>query len=819
MKSYLNYSIIYFFAIIIFAVINYIFFKKEIKREPLFYTYNKTIIVTEEKYESFLLKKFKKIEIIPEDKVIIELIDGSKYIFNKEWYNFSKFIKLFYNAIFICLVSLFFSIWFYEILQDFFFSFFFLLKSLFTFLLILGIYYPDNNIYFFFWSIVGALLIISYVNANIRFLGKSLNTFTLLLETIIFTLVIIILVLEDFPQKKEFMFELFYQVFILFFTIFIIINVIRIFYQNLDKIDKLKILSFIIGNLLGFLPIIFMLKIYKINMFLYLIFGSTYPILIAYSLYRMYLVRSQLILTKTFITGILTIGFLLIYFTSIYIYANYLPAYLTNYRIYYDIFFLLILSFIIEPLRHKIFDKIKNKLLIPEKKYIISLMRLSKILARISRPNLAIEQFLKEITETLNIEKCLFLFPPKVLPNIELSKDIILEIPENNPLWKYIKPEKIIASTYIVYSTGDRKHLFNLLYENKILLLFGLGEKKDAYHSFYITLLKFINKLHIIIKKEELSLYKKHIENELPKTALLIGMPKDRTKFDLKELRYLQEVSRLATMLLTNMYILFKEVDKRKKIRYILQSGKFQKRMIFLTKNFPSGINIQYFNQPALSVSGDYVDILPISKNQLAIFLGDVSGHGLGTGYLVSAIRSIVHCSIENRKSLTEIVNTINLFLTDRYKGYEFFTLFAFILDINEDKIEFINAAHPGIFIKPKDEPIYKIEKTQKLLGISNNPYKSYELKIKPKSKIFIFSDGVLETTNLKNELFGEKRLVDFLNQNADLPLQEITHNLLKTLEEFRGSKDFQDDTTFLVLEYNPQKNIIDLILNSLIKR
>jgi serine phosphatase RsbU (regulator of sigma subunit) len=111
-----------------------------------------------------------------------------------------------------------------------------------------------------------------------------------------------------------------------------------------------------------------------------------------------------------------------------------------------------------------------------------------------------------------------------------------------------------------------------------------------------------------------------------------------------------------------------------------------------------------------------------------------------------------------------------------------------------------------------------KSKKTQKLLGISTSPYQSYELKIKPGSKIFLCSDGVLETTNQNNEFFGENNFIKFIEECAELPIEEITKKLLKTLEDFRGSKEFQDDTTFLVIEYNPQKNLLDLLLGNLFR-
>ncbi len=801
-----------------FFIFYYYFFKNAIVREPIFYFYNNKIIFTEEKFNFLISNKiYNKIDI-PENRVIIETHNKAKYVITKKEYNLWDFINTFYLFIFISTLSLIFSIWFYEYFQDLFFSIFFLLKATLIFCILLSLYYPDNHLYFILWSIVATLFINSYINLNIRFLGKSINTFTLLIESFIFGLILMILLVEDIPKKKQFLFELFNQTFILAFLIFIIMNIVRIFKKDLDKIDKYKVLSYVIGNIIGFLPLIMILNGYKFNIFVYLIFSSIYPFFISYSLFRMYLVPGQIIITKTLITGSITIFFIILYFSSIYIYSSYFPKHFYNLKVYFDLLFLVILSLVIDPLRQKIFDLIKNKLLIPEKKYIISLMKLSNILSRVSRPNLAIEQFLNEIKNTLQIEKCLFLFVPDVLPNIDLNPQIAMHLDNSNLIWKYIKPEKIIATMYIVYSTGNRKKLFEFLYKNQIFLLFGLGEKEDLYYIIYFYILKFINFFYKIFKKEDISIYKNYLEIQTSKSALLIGKPIGRNKLDLKEIRYLQEVSRLATMLIKNMNILFKEVDKRKKIRYILQSGKFQKKISLHTKKFPDGVSIQYFNQPVLSVSGDYIDIIPISNNKIAVFLGDVSGHGLGTGYLVNAVRSIVHYCLEKNKSLKEIINTINIFLIDRYKGYEFLTLFSFILEIPTGKIEFINAAHPGIFIKPKDEPLQKIEKTQKLLGLSPESYQTYQFSIKPETKIFLFSDGVIETTNKKMEFFGEERLSNFINENYSLSVQEITKKLLQTLEEFRESKEFQDDTTFLAMEYNPPKNLFEILINNLLK-
>lgn len=813
MRQYTNISITYIIAIISFIIIYYYSFKTPIYREPYFYFFDKTILISPEK-ES-ILKKIQIVQEISSDQLSIQ-IDDRIYIIQKNQYYFNNFIKLFYITILISFFSLLFAVWFLEFSRDIYFFTFFILNSILIYISLLFVYYKiellyDIFLFFLFW------LTFSFINLQIRFIGKHINTFVLLIEAILLVFLFIsLLILDSTTIKDQILNLLVYYILTSIFLISLSINIIRIFNKKIDIIDKQKILSFILGNIIGFSNIILLLKFKEVNNFIYLFNALIYPLLIAYSIYRMYLVPNQLIITNTLVNGFLTILFIGIYFISIYFYSILYPDYLEKYKIFYDISFLIILSLFIEPLRQKFIRFINIKFLIPDKNYILSLMRLSKILSRISRPNLAIEQFLSEVKKILGLKECYLLLPKNYVLNIELSPNIVKELDSKEEIWKYIKPEKIIATTYIIYSTGLKKRLFHYLYENQILLLIGLGQKEFLLQYLYLYFLKLINTIYKIFYKKDFDIYKKNIENILPKTALLVGYPQNRNKFYIQEIRYLQEVARLATILIHNIYILFREVDKRKKIRYILQSGKFQKKLSFHIENFPEGIQIQYFNQPVLSVSGDYIDILPISKSKIGVFLGDVSGHGLGTGYLVSAIRSIVRYAVENQFSLKEIVNLLNLFLTDRYKGYEFLTLFSFILDISTGEMEFINAAHPGIFIKTANKPLYKIEKTQRLLGISEANYESYFIQIEPETKLFLFSDGVLETTNPNNELYGEKRFIEFLNKHSSLSINEITKSLINELKNFRQSQEFQDDTTFLVIEYNPKKNLLELFLKAI---
>ncbi len=808
MRNHSNLYILFFLGFVVFITNLYYSFKTPVRREPIFYFFDNTILLSENK--NLILEKIQSIK--ETQSLAIVQINDTNYLMPLKYYYFVDFIKIFYLPILIGLLNLFFAIWFYESLKDVYFSIFFLLKSLLIYLTLLFMYYKIGillDIFLFFLS----WFILAFLNLQVRFIGKSINTFILLTEATIISIIIFSFLSFDLLGLREILLVWCFIVFYFILFVSLIINLIRCFNPNLDKIDKQKIFSFIFGNLLGTLNLVFLFYIKYIPSAFYLISSFVYPVLIAYSVYRMYLVPNQIIITKTLILGLLTLVFIGIYFIGIYLYTFLFPE--EAYKFFFDIIFLILLSLVIEPLRQKLFRIINKRFLIPQREFILSLMRLSKILSRISRPKLAIEQFLSEVIQVLNLNHCYLLLPKNFISNLDLSPNFVKELSVEDSIWKYVKPEKIIATTYILYSTGKKKKLLDFLYKNKILLLIGLGEKKYFLETFYIYFLKIINFFYKFYYKKDFDLYKKKID-QYPQSALMIGYPGHRNKFYISEIRYLQEVARLATIMIYNIYILFREVDKRKKVRYILLSGKFQRKLSFQLKEFPEGVKIEYFNHPVISVSGDYIDILPVDYDHIAVFLGDVSGHGLGSGYLVSSIRSIVHYGIDHHFSLSKIVNMINLFLTNRYKGYEFLTLFAFILEISTGKIEFINSAHPGMYIKAKNQPLYKIEKNQKLLGISESEFESNWIEIEPETKLFLFSDGVIETISPNNELYGEKRLLDFLNQYHSLPINEISKLLINELKEFRQSIDFQDDTTFLIMEYNPKKNIFSDFLRIL---
>ncbi|MCR6638813.1 MAG: serine/threonine-protein phosphatase [Sporocytophaga sp.] len=124
---------------------------------------------------------------------------------------------------------------------------------------------------------------------------------------------------------------------------------------------------------------------------------------------------------------------------------------------------------------------------------------------------------------------------------------------------------------------------------------------------------------------------------------------------------------------------------------------------------------------------------------------------------------------------------------------------FAMIVDLKSRKARYINAGHnPAIIIQ--DGNAETLDSGTTILGIFEDlPFLSEEmLEIKENSLLFLYTDGVTETSNIEEEEFGMERFVQLLRENSDQENQLIHKKLMKELNLFKGKKVFPDDITFV---------------------
>ena len=88
------------------------------------------------------------------------------------------------------------------------------------------------------------------------------------------------------------------------------------------------------------------------------------------------------------------------------------------------------------------------------------------------------------------------------------------------------------------------------------------------------------------------------------------------------------------------------------------------------------------------------------------------------------------------------------------------------------------------------------------ILGIGyNRPYEEVSTSLKPEDRIIFYTDGITEASNLSGEMFGDRRLEEFIRKNSSKPAKEFSQNLIGEILNFVSDKGQEDDITMIVID------------------
>lgn len=130
-------------------------------------------------------------------------------------------------------------------------------------------------------------------------------------------------------------------------------------------------------------------------------------------------------------------------------------------------------------------------------------------------------------------------------------------------------------------------------------------------------------------------------------------------------------------------------------------------------------------------------------------------------------------------------------------------TLFLAQIDPGRSRMEWVNAGHePAIIYDPASDAFENLKGKGMPLGVNEDAaYKELSFKLKPGQIIFIGTDGIRETRNQNDEMFGNHRLKQILRQNAKASAQTVKLAILDAVAEFRGNQAQEDDLTLVVIK------------------
>lgn len=229
-----------------------------------------------------------------------------------------------------------------------------------------------------------------------------------------------------------------------------------------------------------------------------------------------------------------------------------------------------------------------------------------------------------------------------------------------------------------------------------------------------------------------------------------------------------------------------------------------------LPTNFPEGEDYTIYAQmiAAKEVGGDFYDFYKLNDTTVAFLAADVSGKGIPAAMFMMTAKTIIKDLAESGMSVNEIFTRANEKLCENNESGMFVTAWMGILDLTTGRMQFANAGHnPPLLKRASGEFEYlKTRAGFVLAGMEGVRYRAGELTLSPGDRLFLYTDGVPEATNADNKLYGEDRLLTFMNQHATVDAVTLLPALKANIDEFVGEAPQFDDITMLMFDYKPNE-------------
>ena len=225
-----------------------------------------------------------------------------------------------------------------------------------------------------------------------------------------------------------------------------------------------------------------------------------------------------------------------------------------------------------------------------------------------------------------------------------------------------------------------------------------------------------------------------------------------------------------------------------------------------LPKDLPEvkGYDIAGINLPSKVVGGDYYDFIKTRTNDLVFAIGDVAGKGVPAGFIMATLRTAIHSLVDAsyKYNLTEIVEQLNALLYKSIPRSRFVTLFLGVIQPASGLVEYVNAGHTWPFYLQSSGSVQKLTTNDMALGIIEKLIvHSKKITLKRDESLLLYTDGVTEAMDERNEEYGETALMDVHCSHAHLPVSDILNKICESVFLFAGNKDQHDDVTLAMIK------------------
>ena len=232
-----------------------------------------------------------------------------------------------------------------------------------------------------------------------------------------------------------------------------------------------------------------------------------------------------------------------------------------------------------------------------------------------------------------------------------------------------------------------------------------------------------------------------------------------------------------------------------------------------LPQNFPAYPDRREFSvyaemHTAKEVGGDFYDFFFIDPTHLGFVIGDVSGKGVPASIYMAVSRTMLKAIASQVHDPSECLSTVNSMLIPESDITTFVTVFYGILNTETGSIDYCNGGHNLPYIIKKDGTVEQVENTGGLLLGKIEPieFQSRRIQLQSGERLLLYTDGVTEAVNERDDMYEEERLESYLRNHASDSEEKLLRGIIVDVLKFINKAHQSDDITLMVLDFKESK-------------
>ncbi|MCA9882508.1 MAG: SpoIIE family protein phosphatase [Anaerolineae bacterium] len=281
-------------------------------------------------------------------------------------------------------------------------------------------------------------------------------------------------------------------------------------------------------------------------------------------------------------------------------------------------------------------------------------------------------------------------------------------------------------------------------------------------------------------------------------TAMKAGM------FGPNDMSLVSAVSGLAAQAIENARLYLVALEKGRLERELQMAREIQRGLLPQQLPAMSGYEVAPWWEAAREVAGDFYDVFLGKEGTLSTVMADVSDKGAPAAMFMAVTRTLIRSHVYADESPVQVVTRTNdLLLPDAEQNGMFVTLYYSEFQEGGRSIHVNGGHNPPLIYRRLEQKASFMPIGGRALGwFPNNPVGAIELQLDAGDIMVFYTDGLTEAENPSGVPYGEHRLAEIVEQNADMSGEQVRDAVLHDVAEFCAGNPPFDDMTMLVVKY-----------------